>query len=351
MRPSTRVKSTAAIRGALAVAGALLMLAVAPAAAGAHGPVAPVASSYLATIGRLPQALQAKVVDGDQRMWLRVPAQQTVVVLDYRGAPYLRFSPAGVEANRNSSMYYLNQTPVALTPPSNLTAGTAPSWLSLTRGHEYGWHDGRLHALATVALAPWARFVGTWRVPLVIDGRPTAITGGLWYAPDPSIVWFWPILVLLLCVLAAWRVRDRALDARVARILAMAALLATATAATGQELHGHPDVSVFQIVELAVIYAFIVWGLWRVAFRPQGYFHYLLIALAALWQGIVLIPTLRDGFVLIALPAFVARAATVVCVAAGLALLLLVFRLPERHERAGSEDEREDEHEDAWELA
>jgi hypothetical protein len=186
---------------------------------------------------------------------------------------------------------------------------------------------------------------------LIVDGRQTAIRGGLWHAPDPSIVWFWPIAVLLLCVLAAWRVQDRALDAGIARILATAALIVTAVGAAGQELHGHPSVTVFQLVELALIYAFVAWGLWRVAFRPQGYFHYLLIALAALWQGIVLIPTLLNGFVLIALPALAARVATVVCVGAGVALLLLVFRLPDRQGSAGAEGEWEEEHEDAWELA
>jgi hypothetical protein len=335
-------------RGVAAVAFALLGVAVAPATAGAHGPVAPAASSYVATISQVPVGLTAKVVDGDQRMWLRVPAGQTVVVLDYRGAPYLRFSTAGVEVNRNSSMYYLNQTPVAVAPPRNLSAGTPPSWHRVSGGHEYGWHDGRLHALATVAVAPGTRFVGNWRIPLVVDGRQSAISGGLWHAQDPSIVWFWPIAVLLLCVLAAWRLHDRELDARVARILATAALVATGVAAAGQELHGHPGVTAFQLVELAAIYAFIAWGLWRVAFRPRGYFHYLLIALAALLQGLLLIPTLIEGFVLIALPAFVARAATVVCVGAGLALFLLVFRLPERHESKG---EWEHEREDAWEPA
>jgi hypothetical protein len=335
-------------RGVAAVVAALLSLAAAPATASAHGPVATAASSYLARIGQVPVGLTAKVVDGDQRMWLRVPTGQTVVVLDYRGAPYLRFSPAGTEVNRSSSMYYLNQTPVALAPPTNLTAATPPRWLRVSSGHEYSWHDGRLHALATVAVTPGMRFVGTWRIPLAVDGGQTAVSGGLWYAPDPSIVWFWPVAVLLLCVLAAWRVHDSELDARVARVLATAALLATGTAAAGRELHGHPGVTAFQLVELALIYAFIAWGSWRVAFRPRGYFHYLLIALVALSQGLLLIPTLLDGFVLIALPAFVARAATVVCIGAGLALFLLAFRLPGRHESMG---EWEHEREDVWELA
>ena len=106
---------------ALALAGLVAALAAYPAAAQAHGPIAPAASSYFAKVLQLPAGLEAKVVDGDLRMWLRVPPSQTVVVLDYRGAPYLRFSPTGVEVNHNSSMYYLNETPVAQTPPANLS--------------------------------------------------------------------------------------------------------------------------------------------------------------------------------------------------------------------------------------
>ena len=78
----------------------------------AHGLIAPAASSYFAKVLDLPAGLQAKVIDGDLRMWLQAPPW-TVIVLDYRGAPYVRFSPAGVDVNHNSSMYYLNQTPVA----------------------------------------------------------------------------------------------------------------------------------------------------------------------------------------------------------------------------------------------
>src|SRR5690242_20478773 len=87
----------------LVLLGLLVALAVCPRAAEAHGPVAPVASSYFAKPLQVPPGLEAKVVDGDLRMWLRVPPNETVVVLDYRGAPYLRFSPAGVAVNHNST--------------------------------------------------------------------------------------------------------------------------------------------------------------------------------------------------------------------------------------------------------
>ena len=76
----------------------------------------------------------AKVIDGDQRMWLDVRRAGTVVVLDYRGAPYLRFSPSGIDVNQNSAMYYLNQTPAEV-PPKGLTAQDAAEVVGGERGH------------------------------------------------------------------------------------------------------------------------------------------------------------------------------------------------------------------------
>ncbi len=311
----------------------VLALSMFPAVAQAHGPVAPVASSYFAKTLKVPAGLTAKVIDGDLRMWLRAAPQDTVVVLDYREAPYLRFSPSGVEVNHNSEMYYLNQTPYAETPPPNLTASTPPSWHRVSGGHAYEWHDGRLHALATVALTPGVAFVGRWNVPLRIDGRLVSINGGLWHAYHPSLVWFWPIVVVFVCVLAAWRVRRSRLDELVARGLANVALAGVVIAGLGVELHGRPTVSVLQLVELAAILTFVGWGIWRALLHRPGYFSCFLISVGAIWAGGVLIPTLWNGFVLIALPAFLARAVTVACLGCGAALLLLVVRMADRELR------------------
>ncbi len=318
------------LAAALVALGAAL--AVFPAPAQAHGPIAPAASSYFAKVLELPAGLRAKVVDGDLRMWLQVPRSQTVIVLDYRGEPYVRFSPAGVDVNHNSSMYYLNQTPVALTPPANLTASTPPSWHHVSGGDSYEWHDGRLHALAAVALPPGVSFVGRWRIPVRIDGRLSSISGGLWHADHPSIVWFWPIAVLVACVLAAWRLRRPTLDRLVARVLAVTALVSVTIAALGLQLHGRPTITPFQFVELAAILAFVGWALSRALFRQPGYFTCFLIGVAALWAGGEMITTLLYGFVLIPLPAFLARTATIVCLGTGAGLLLLVFRLADHGE-------------------
>jgi hypothetical protein len=246
-------------------------------------------------------------------------------------------------------MYYLNQTPFALKPPASLGPRTPPKWERVSGGHEYGWHDGRLHALASVARPRGASFLGTWRVPILVGGRLMAISGGLWHADPPSIVWFWPIAVLLLCVLAAWRMRRPALDQWTARLLGLAALGAVAAAAVGRGLHGRPDVSAVQLVELAIVLAFVAWALVRIVLRQARWGTYFVIAIAALWEGLALVPTLVNGFVLIALPTFVARAASVLALGCAAGLLLMVFRLSDKEPSENRSRAPEDE--DAWELA
>lgn len=320
---------------AVLLALVVLALLAAPPAASAHGPIDPPASKYLARVRQQPPGLEAKVVDGDQRLWLQVAPGRTVFVLDYRGAPYLRFSARGVQVNESSSMYYLNQVPPQI-PPTTLGPATAPQWHQVSSGHSYSWHDGRLHALALTVLAPGASYAGTWRIPLRVDGVATAISGGLFHAPDPPIVWFWPIVVALACVPAALRLRRSELDERVARALAVVALVAFAVVGAGQQLHGRPNVSVGQLVLLALVVMFTGWGLLRIARGQHGWFTFFVIAAAALWEGASTIAVLLDGFVLIALPAFVARVAVVACLAAGIGLLPLIFAMAERPERRRS---------------
>jgi hypothetical protein len=302
-----------------------------PAAAQAHGAIDPAASSYEARVSQVPQGTDAKVVDGDLRMWMTASPRTTVTVLDYRGAPYLRFDRAGVFVNQASAMWYLNQVPVQ-TPPLGLTARTPPRWRHASSGHNYEWHDGRLHALASTARAPGAKFIGRWTVPLRVGGVPAAITGGLYYASDPSPVWFWPIVVVVACVLAALRLRRPSLDQRLARGLAAATLTAFLVAALARQLHGRPGVSAGQLIVLALEFAFAGWAATRMA-RGGGWFVLFLIAAAGIWEGATLVSALVYGFVLLALPAFPARVIVVACLAGGVALLPVVFRLAERPQR------------------
>jgi hypothetical protein len=309
---------------ALLAAGAVL-----PSAASAHGPVAPIASSYLARVTSTPPGVKVKIVDGDQRLWVQIAPGALLVVGDYRGAPYLRLSDSGVEVNRNSEMAYLNHVP-AEQVPRGLTAATPPRWRRVSGARSYGWHDGRLHALAGAARAPGASLAGRWRVGVIADGRPAAITGTLSHADRPSLVWLWIVLVVVACVLAARRLRRPSLDARVARALAVMALAAIAAAGLARGLHGRPGLSAVQIVILAVLGLFVVWGAYRVATRRLDFLASVAIGFVALWEGAVVVPALWNGFVLAALPAFWVRVAAVLCFACGIGLLLEASRASNR---------------------
>jgi hypothetical protein len=310
----------------LACALALLAPAALPGVAQGHGLTTPNASSYIAKVTGTPAGVQAKAIDGDLRLWLRASPSLTVEVLDYSGAPYLRFSRSGVEVNRNSAIYYLNLIPVEL-PPARLVATTRPSWEKLSSGHEYSWHDGRLSGLTSTVLAPGASYVGRWSVSIRVDGRLSAVSGGLWHSQNPPIAWFWPAIVLVVCVLAAYRLRRPELDLQLARALTVGVLVAILLGTLGRQLQGRPTVTAWQVALLVAILvllaAALAWTLWG---RP-GCFFLFVVFVASLWGDFELIPTLVHGYVLMAMPAFAMRAAAVLCLGAGAGLLLLVVRM------------------------
>jgi hypothetical protein len=234
-------------------------------------------------------------------------------------------------------MYYFNQSP-PVNPPSGLHRGTRPRWVQVGSGTSYEWHDGRLQALAIEALAPGTSLVGSWRIPLVVNGRRAAVSGTLWYRGAPSIVWFWPIAVLVLCVMAAWRLQDAAIDAWMARALAALTLFGITLAAVGRDLHGRPGLSGFGLVELAVILTFVIWALSRVIQDRASSLILFLIAVVATWEGVSLIPTLLHGYVLLAVPPVLGRLAAVICLGGATALGFAIVRLLQR-EDGGEETE------------
>ncbi len=317
-----------AVRSVGMLAGLLMLVSIAPASAQAHGAVDPVASDYLAHIENVPIGMTASVVDGDLRLWVRVPTHKTVVILDYQGAPYLRFANGRIWANENSEMYYFNQTPPE-SPPLGLKRDAPERWLQVASGDNYQWHDGRLHAFALEAAAPGTSYIGPWRIPVLINGRRSAVSGTLWYRGGPSIMWLWPIAILVLCVLAGWRLHDSRIDLLLARTVAGLTLFGITLAAIGRDLHGRPGMSVVGLVELTVITAMTTWTAWRVLRNRAGSVTFFLVSVAGIWQALSLIPTLFNGYVLLAVPPFAGRVATIICLGGGIALIwpaVSVFR-------------------------
>jgi hypothetical protein len=312
-------------RPALALAAALVAAALLPATASAHvGRTAPAATNYLARITSLPHGLEARIIDGDGGIWLRVAPSLTVVVTGLRSEPYLRFSPAGVAVNIRSATWFLNRVR-PLVVPNGITSTTPPRWKPLTSRHWWTWHESRLHTLALAAHPAGNAFLGHWVVPLTVDGRRTEIRGGLWQRGPASLLWFWPLLLAAALIPALVTLREARLEGPVGAVLAGLTLVAATTARLGRELYGRPTVSTWQLVlvastclvavALAALYAKRDW-------RSVGA---VAIGVVGAYQGLVLISTLRDGWVLAVVPPWLERSATAVSLAAGASLLVTVL--------------------------
>jgi hypothetical protein len=305
-------------------------LALVPASAAADGPVTPTATNYLARVTRAPTGIEVKVVDAYLNLWVKVPPHGDVTILDFRGAPWVRFTPGGVAINHNSQEYYLSQVPVPAVPPTGLTRTTPPHWVRVSSGHAYVWREGRLHALATIALAPGQSYVGSWRIPVLINGRAGSIVGGVWHRGAPSIVWFWPVLVLLLCALAAWRLRAPDLDRRLSLWLALLLLVLVAVGMGGKYLHGSPAVTAGNVVLLVVTLAVFGAVAGRLLGGRFGGPLLLVAAVIALWAGVTLLPVLTHGYALVALPIFLVRVIAATLLGGALSLALFGVRMLDR---------------------
>jgi hypothetical protein len=219
-------------RGRAVIAGAFALAVFAfPQAAQAHGRSAVIALDYEARpaqSGQIAPGVEAKVVDGDRSLELRVAPGRTVVVRGYGGEPFLRFSSRGVEANLGSPTAVADR----LVPEQAVTTvAGAPRWQLVTGRHRLTWHDHRLGPRAGVGAGTGV--VGKWAIPLVVDGRPVAVRGALLRSARPAL-WFWlAILSVALAAAAAvaWRGGLRARHASVYLATAISSVLLLAVSA------------------------------------------------------------------------------------------------------------------------
>ena len=307
------------------IAAAAMASLVIPAAALAHaGPGTPVASRFVAGVTSHPSTLQVRVVDGDRELWLHVPASLTVVVLGLAGEPYLRFDAHGVAINEHSPTAYLNRAQPVEPPPA---AGVRepPAWQTVTRVHSYRWHEDRLHTLALTVRKPRPGPIGPWTVPLRLDGRPGSIHGTLRYAQPPSPLWYWPLAVALASLAALLRLRSGRLDRALTTGLTLVGLAAIVAGHVEQNLHGRPGLAASQLGWLAFACAF---ALMTAALLPHPRWRplaALATATYALAVGLSLLPVLRDGAALAALPGPIDRLTAVTALTAGAATLAVVL--------------------------
>ena len=319
----------------LLVAGAAVVAAlVLPGAALAHvGKSAPVATNFDANISGVEppsSAVEAKLVDGDRALWLRVRGDATVLIPGAEGEPLLRFDRAGVFVNLRSLTAQSDRIDrFDLRPDPNPRA--APLWHRLSSGHSYLWHEHRLHALEPLARGHRTRtVVGRWSVPLLIDGKRHALAGQLVYHPTGS-AWPW---ILLACALAGFSAGALAVSSvaarRMAVLAALAAVLLIWAVRIGRELYGRPTVGATGYVEIALTSLVGIVLLYGLLHRDGEVrmFTAFLVGFGCLYQGLTMLPVLTHAVALTALPTPVARVA--VAAILGLAGGLLAITLREQ---------------------
>jgi len=178
------------LRGVLAAAGTLLVLA-APAAAHKGNP------NFLTEVNAVTPATDGvtlEVLNRDDQLLLHNTSGKDVVIEGYEHEPYARVLGDGsVQVNTNSPAYYLNDDRFTenVTVPKGIEASDPPKWKSLDKTGRFQWHDHRMHWMAHTrppqVTDPDKRTkVEDWSVPISIGGSRGEIAGTLFWTPRPG---------------------------------------------------------------------------------------------------------------------------------------------------------------------
>lgn len=302
------------MRLGLAVGIAGVAAAAAPGVAAAHvGRTLPVATDFTARISTVAAGLTAKVVDGDQSLWLQAPKTSVVAIPGILGEPLLRFDARGVWLNLRSPTAQSDRIDRFDLRPT--ASGRPPLWHRVGSGRSYLWHDHRLHALEPLARS--AGRAGPWSVPVIVDGRRRAIVGRLDYRA-PGSVWAWIGVPAALALAAGFAA------VRWSSVLFASALVATPAVwaeRVGRELYGRPTVALFGWIDLALTCAVGVALLLGLSRRRPGTrtFTAFFVGFGSLYEGLVMFPLLTHAIALSAIPSDAARVleATIVVAGAG----------------------------------
>lgn len=172
----------------------VLLALVGPAPAAAHiagGISAANARSVITEIR--PAAPGVDVTVGLGGQFVRVDNQGAgrIVVLGYRGEPFLRVSPQRVQVNpRSTTAAQTGQLPRTAQPTA-----TGAQWVQLADTGSVSWTDARVDGRVLPAGES-----ETWTLPLVVDGQRVTVTGSRTGLAAPSA---WPWVAALGLVAAA----------------------------------------------------------------------------------------------------------------------------------------------------
>jgi hypothetical protein len=271
---------------------AVLVALALPPAANAHGQTGRVAVDDRAEVLRKPPGVAVRIYASDLAVRLREAGARRVVVLGYVGEPFIRIGPAGAVVSRASP-----------------TAGGARA---VVHGRSVVWHDARVRGLASGVARK------RWTIPLIVDGRRTAVEGQLWRV-EPPPAWPWIVLGVPFLVVAAWLLAVRPQHwVRVAAVaFGLAAAVGMVVTGAGFALNGSASEGKWVEAGNELVFALV-----GVAFVLRGKPDTRAIAggalgLLGLAIGLSDLAVFRHGVVLSALPADLVRTIVALVIAAG----------------------------------
>ena len=213
-----------AMRRILLVATATLVwLGVAAAPASAHSVSGVSGTNFETTLRSVAPAvpgLTVKVVEVGSRLEVENRTGQELIVLGYKGEPYLRIGPDGVFENRLSPATYLNRSRKGGTPTEAAEKAKVgdTDWAKVSSEPLARWHDHRIHWMGNinppdVRSSPNTRHVikmsgddTQWAVRMKLGTQDVVAKGDLIWQPGPSpLPWFALILVALAVVVVVGR--------------------------------------------------------------------------------------------------------------------------------------------------
>jgi hypothetical protein len=302
------------------LAGALLVPA-GPAAA--HGGEAPDATAYRIEVTEISPAepgLSVRVVEAGARLELVNDTGRTVEVLGYQGEPYLEVRPDGTYENVNSPATYTNRTLDGDTPlPAGASPTAAPQWRRVSGDTTVRWHDQRSRWLSD-ELPPQAQAdpsrshtVRDWVVPLREGVRTLEVRGTLTWEPPPP-AWLWWIGALALAGGLIALTRSAGPVALIAGTIALGYAVTRATLGVGGQLP-------------ALVAAALTLAAGFLTVRGRAPFLLALAgALLVVFGGFADAGVFGQAVVLFPGPSWLARAAVLIALGAGLALAVTGVR-------------------------
>lgn len=167
------------------------LLVAAPLPAGADAPGPTDFESRILRVDPLVSGITASVIGGDSFFALDVELGIEVLVIGYRGEPYVRFNADGtVEENRLSPTKYLNEERFGETDvPSFADPLETPEWVVVATGGSWLWHDHRTHLMSKHTLPGSERGdqINEGVIPIFVDGNEVDISVGTFWLGRASV--------------------------------------------------------------------------------------------------------------------------------------------------------------------